>query len=276
MAWISVLSFMLVPLLTSNKSKKLRYTTTPQTKFIGQCIHYSKVCASTSSWAAACLDRNDVPAGAVFITDHQYQGRGQRGRVWHSVPSQNLTFSVVLYPTFLEVSQGFALNVMTVLALRQVLAAEVAGGLMAKWPNDLYYGDQKLGGILIENRLSHDCLRASVIGIGLNVNQLHFEDERPTSLSLICGRAFCLEALLARLLEGLEHYYCALQLHGLEPLRAVYLRHLYWRHEVHTFGYGGGTFQGIIQGVDALGRLVIAHVDGSTQSYGTQEIRFVA
>ncbi|MEL6412986.1 MAG: biotin--[acetyl-CoA-carboxylase] ligase [Bacteroidota bacterium] len=254
----------------------MRYTATPQTKFIGQHVLHKPSCASTSSWAATCLDQGGVPAGTVFITDHQYQGRGQRGRVWHSAPSQNLTFSIVLYPTFLTATQGFALSMLTVLALRQVLTAYIPDGLMAKWPNDLYYRDQKLGGILIENRIVHRHLSASIIGIGLNVNQIHFEEARPTSLALICGRKFQLAPLLTKFLETLEEGYAALQRHGWAPLQATYLRYLYWRAEVHTFDYQGQRFQGTIHGIDALGRLEIVCLDGTTRCYSMQEVRFVA
>ena len=108
----------------------------PNTQFIGQHILHQAICASTNDVAAQRLVQGALPEGTVIITDHQYQGRGQRGRVWHSQPYQNLTFSVVLYPTFLGASQGFALNIITALALHQVLVAYAPRALAIKWPND--------------------------------------------------------------------------------------------------------------------------------------------
>ena len=255
---------------------KLRYTTTPSTQFVGQQLRYKGICASTNNWAAQCLARERVSEGTVFITDQQYQGRGQRGRVWHSEPHKNLTFSVVLYPTFLEASQGFCLHMVTALALHQALAGYLPNRLATKWPNDLYYQDKKLGGVLIENTVEQQQLVASVIGIGLNVNQTHFDEPRPTSLALARGQSFDLASLLAALLEALEAYYLQLRDQGAAALQGRYAERLYWRNALHTFCDGMHTFQGTIQGVDGVGRLVMGCADGATRRFCAQEISFVA
>jgi BirA family biotin operon repressor/biotin-[acetyl-CoA-carboxylase] ligase len=259
-----------------NESIKLRYTPPPNTQFIGQHIIYEAVCASTNSLAAQCVDKMAVSEGAVVVTDHQYQGRGQRGNVWHSEPYKNLTFSVILRPAFLAAQQIFSLNIITALAIHNVLARYMPSGLRIKWPNDIYYQDKKLCGILIENVLEKRTLKASIIGIGLNVNQSCFTLPASTSLSLVCQRTFSLPQLLAQILARLESHYLQLRAQDATSLKAAYLKNMYWRHEIHTFKDKHHTFQGAIKGVDAVGRLVIEHANGTLKHYNRQEVIFIA
>ena len=254
----------------------MRYTT-PPTQFIGQRIIYAATCASTNTWVAQCLRQEELPAGTVVITDHQYQGRGQRGHGWASEPHKNLTFSVVLYPTFLSAPQSFSLNIITALALHQVLAAYLPRELAIKWPNDLYFQDQKLSGMLIENTVEQQRLKASVIGIGLNVNQVEWGPvARATSLAAVCQRTFDLPGLLAQLLLALERNYLQLQTQGIASLRASYLENMYWIHETHTFQDATHTFQGSVRGIDAIGRLAIELATGVLKYYDVKEVTFVA
>jgi len=254
----------------------LRYTPPATTRFIGQHIVYTTVCASTNSLAAQCLDKMALSEGAVVITDHQYQGRGQRGNVWHSEPHKNLTFSVILYPTFLAAQQIFSLNIITTLAIQRVLALYIPSGLYIKWPNDIYYQDKKLGGVLIENVLAKGKYKASIIGIGLNVNQSWVTSQATISLSLVCQRTFSLQQLLAQILARLENTYLQLRAQDVVPLKAAYLENMYWIHEMHTFKDMNHTFQGTIKGVDAVGSLVIEQEDGTLKHYNTQEVMFIA
>jgi len=254
----------------------LSYISPINTQFIGQCMIYEAVCASTNSSAAQRLDKTHLPAaGTVVITDHQYQGRGQLGHVWHSEPNKNLTFSVILYPTFLATQQSFLLNIITTLAIQHVLALYIPNGLSIKWPNDIYYQDKKLGGILIENMLEKRKLKTSTIGIGLNVNQVCFTLPTSTSLSLVCQRTFSLQELLTQILVRLESNYLQLRAQDSAGLQAAYLKNMYWLHEIHTFRDTTGTFQGSINGIDAAGRLMVAQADGTLKHYNTQELRFI-
>jgi len=254
----------------------LRYISPPSTQFVGQHIIYEATCASTNSWAAYCLEQKDVPDGTVVITSHQYQGRGQRSRTWHSEPNQNLTFSVILYPVLLSPQQSFQLNIIITLAIQQVLSSYIPHGLRIKWPNDIYYQDKKMGGILIENTLARDRFKISIIGIGLNVNQLSFNLPIATSLSLVCQRTFHLPQLLEQLLVGLERNYLQLQRQGIAPLKAAYLQNMYWIHEAHTFQDAHHIFKGTIKGINAKGQLVVEQIDNTLKCYNVQELTFIA
>lgn len=254
----------------------MRYISPPSTQFIGQHLICESACPSTNTLAAHYLGKQTLPEGTVIITDDQYQGRGQRGRVWYSEPNKNLIFSIVLYPIFLNSQQSFTLTIIATLAIQQVLSLYVPHGLRIKWPNDIYYQDKKMGGILVENTLERDRFKISIIGIGLNVNQLLFNLPIATSLSLVCQRAFSLQQLLEQLLLSLERNYLQLQRQGIASLRTAYLQNMYWIHEVHTFQDANHTFRGIIRGVDDGGQLIIEQTSGTSKHYNMQAIKFIA
>eukprot|EP01137_Pigoraptor_chileana_P015025 Opistho-2@5140 len=107
----------------------------------------------------------------VIITDNQTAGRGQRGNVWEASIGENLTFSLILKPNFLKASEQFQLNVAVSLGVLDCLSEYIDEDLKVKWSNDIYFQNQKMGGILIENTLQGYQIGYSVIGIGLNINQ---------------------------------------------------------------------------------------------------------
>ncbi|MCU0451224.1 MAG: biotin--[acetyl-CoA-carboxylase] ligase [Bernardetiaceae bacterium] len=209
--------------------------------------------------------------GQVYITDQQTAGRGQRGNQWEAAPGQNLTFSVVLHPTFLDVAHQFMLNVVAALAVADTVATALSPvpqgpPVRVKWPNDVYAGDQKIAGILIENSLAGPQIRASVVGIGLNINQTEFQfsQTRPTSLALLGGRHYHLPTALASLAEQLEAHYLQLRGGQLAALLAQYHARLYARHEPRRFtdGRTGQPFEGQVSHVLPSGQLAIATAQG--------------
>ncbi len=193
-----------------------------------------------------------------------------------SAPYKNLTFSVIIYPRFLTATQSFSLNIVTSLALYQVVARYLPDQLAIKWPNDLYCGDKKLSGVLIENVVMQKHLKASVVGIGLNVNQTNFHSEGPTSLAHECGSDFDLQQVLDQLLVALECNYLQLQAGWLEQLSATYLKNMYWLDDLHTFRDATHSFSGKIRGIDAWGRLIIELATGELKYYDAKKVSFVA
>ena len=254
-----------------------------QTSFIGQQFHFLPICASTNAEAHAAVVKNGATAeGLTILADHQTAGRGQRGNAWQAPSGQNLTFSVVLRPTFLAAPAQFALSIAVALAgldtLRAVLPPAPAATARVKWPNDLYLGDRKVGGILIENALRGSLIGFSVVGIGLNVNQLEFDPAlpNPTSLALAAGRQLDRAAVLTTLLTNLEARYLALRSGAEARQRAIYLLHLYRIGELVRFAFADGAppAEGVIRGVDARGQLVIAFSDDE-RSFDVQEIKLL-
>ncbi|OGX86042.1 biotin--[acetyl-CoA-carboxylase] ligase [Hymenobacter lapidarius] len=247
---------------------------TPQTLFTGQQLLWLPACASTNTEAQALIVQNRASDGCTVITDFQTAGRGQRGNQWEAAPAENLMLSVVWQPTFLAAAQQFLLSQAVALGLHDWASALLGASpkLKLKWPNDLYYGDQKLGGVLIENSLSGTKIQHSVIGIGLNINQQQFALPTATSLSQLTGRAYAREVLAARLLECLERRYLQLRAGQVGQLRQAYLQALYRYQETHLFLVEGRQVSGQIVGVEEDGRLAVA-VGNELRRFGMQEIR---
>ena len=126
----------------------------------------------------------DAPHGSVWVADFQTAGRGQRGNKWESKAAENLTFTILLRPAFLHPSQQFLISQIASLGVLRYLNSK---GLEAKikWPNDIYIGNRKICGMLIENSISADKMSASIVGIGLNLNQREFSSDAPNPTSLL-------------------------------------------------------------------------------------------
>ena len=247
----------------------------PQTLFTGQQLIWLPACGSTNAEAQHLLGENRASEGCTVATAPQTAGRGQRGNRWEATAGENLTLSVVWFPTFLDAGQQFLLSQAVALAVHDWAAALLgpSSALRVKWPNDLYYGPQKLGGILIENALSGQQIQHSVVGIGLNVNQLGFEVPTATSLAGLTGRAYDLGPLAAHLLECLERRYLQLRAGRVGALRQTYLQALYRYRELHTYEVAGQRVSGQIVGVGEDGRLAV-EIGGSVRWFGLQEIRY--
>ncbi|WP_345072384.1 biotin--[acetyl-CoA-carboxylase] ligase [Hymenobacter fastidiosus] len=233
-------------------------------------------CTSTNAEAQALLVKNSATDGCTVITDKQTAGRGQRGNRWEAAPGENLTLTVVWKPTFLAPTDQFQLSQAVALGVldwaRQVLGA--AESLRVKWPNDIFYGAQKLGGILIENTLSGPKIQYSIVGIGLNVNQQEFAVPTATSVARLTGHIYALPAQATRLLECLERRYLQLRAGRLAQLRYDYLQVLYRYQERHEYEVAGQKVWGQIVGVDETGRLAV-EIEGQLHTFGLQEIRYI-
>lgn len=252
------------------------YKIYPKTLFLGQKIQYLPSCQSTNDEASALIVQTDPAEGTLVITDNQTAGRGQRGNQWEAQSGQNLTFSLILKPSFLTATEQFWLNMAISLGIYDTLQPLVGNSLRIKWPNDIYVADQKLGGILIENTLHGYGIAWSIVGIGLNVNQTEFGYSTATSLQLQAPlpNTYDLPGLLGRLCETLEQRYLQLRSGNRDTLKINYLQILYRFQEEHGFESEGHFFRGIIIGVDDTGRLAIAD-DGKVRYFGFKEVSFL-
>ncbi|MCC3159201.1 biotin--[acetyl-CoA-carboxylase] ligase [Hymenobacter sp. 15J16-1T3B] len=249
----------------------------PQTLFTGQQLIWLPECGSTNTEARELIGQNRATDGCTVITDKQTAGRGQRGNQWEAAPGENLTLSVVWRPTFLPAAAPFRLNLAVALGVHDWASALLGPdpALRLKWPNDLFYQDQKLGGILIENTLSGGQIHYSVVGIGININQTLFDVSTATSLSRLTGRAYALPPLAARLLESLERRYLQLRAGQVAQLQQAYRQVLYRYDEWHHFEVDGKRVPGRIVDVTDEGMLVLEQTNGQRRSFGMQEIRHV-
>jgi BirA family biotin operon repressor/biotin-[acetyl-CoA-carboxylase] ligase len=248
----------------------------PQTLFTGQQLIWLPECASTNTEAQRLIGQNRATDGCVVITDKQTAGRGQRGNRWEAQPGENLTLSVVWRPTFLAAPDQFQLSQVVALAVydwaSSLLSSDPA--LRVKWPNDIFFGEQKLGGILIENTLSGPKIQSSIVGIGLNINQREFGVATATSLAALTGRQYALPTLATHLVECLEKRYLQLRSGQVGALHQAYLQVLYRYQQPHLYEVGGNTVRGKIIGVDAAGQLLV-EIAGQQQHFGLQQIKYL-
>jgi BirA family biotin operon repressor/biotin-[acetyl-CoA-carboxylase] ligase len=245
--------------------------------FVGQNLITIQHIDSTNNFLKDLLSNSKpVSEGTVIMAESQYAGRGQQQNRWHSEPGKNLTFSLLLKPIFLPVQQQFDLTRAISLAIINALEPFLDHKLKIKWPNDIYYGDGKLGGILIENLLQGHLIKNSIIGIGLNINQEHFPPEAANAVSVkqILHRDYDLKLILSEICKNIEIGYLQLRAGHYDAVRKAYLTRLYWLNEVKIFKVKDRLFEGKIVGVLDQGPLVVD--DGQTTSeYNQKEIEFL-
>jgi BirA family biotin operon repressor/biotin-[acetyl-CoA-carboxylase] ligase len=186
----------------------------------------------------------------------------------------NLTFSILLKPTFLSLRKQFYLTMVTSLAVTDLLQEQSVAGVKIKWPNDILVGKRKICGILIENSVQRDAIQQSIVGIGLNVNQQNFSTPKATSLSIVANKNFDLNKALNALLEKFEKRYLQVRGGKLSELKSEYLDNLFGLGESRTFTSGEKEFTGTVNDVNENGELVV-DIHGGRRSYNLKEISFV-
>lgn len=249
-------------------------------------IHWFDTVDSTNTRLMA--DRQQCNDGTVYAALFQTAGRGQKGNRWESKSGENLTFSILFKPEALPATEQFLLSQIVALGLVDYLADK---GITAsvKWPNDIYAGDRKICGTLIEPVLADGCVSAAVAGIGLNVNQLDFDPSLPNPTSMRCetGQPFDIHEELPKLLEHIfERYERIGSPYARNGFDALYLEKLYRRGEWFTFEElpasdvpaehrSGRQVKARILGIDPKSRLLLEHADGTIHVYGSKEIKYI-
>ena len=215
--------------------------------------------------------------GDIVWAERQTAGRGQRGHTWTSPEGENLTFSLVLEPQFLPVAEQFLLSEAVTLALTDTFAS-FGIGTRIKWTNDIYAGDRKLVGMLIEHNCSGGTLGRTIAGIGINVNQTTFDPAlpNPVSMAQAAGRTFDRREVLATFLDRCAARYALLERGERQTLQEAYRSRMYRLGELHDYRRPDGTtVRAAIEGVRPAGQLILRHEDGGTHEYLFREIEFV-
>ncbi|RIW13655.1 biotin--[acetyl-CoA-carboxylase] ligase [Algoriphagus lacus] len=250
------------------------YKILANTIFLGKDVLFLPECHSTNDKALELIRSGKAKEGSIVICANQTRGKGQRGNSWEVESGQNLTFSLILEPHFLDISEQFNLNMMVSNSIRRLLQ-EYLPDLKVKWPNDLVIpGSGKIGGILIENILSSSAWEFAVVGIGLNINQRQFGISKATSLAKVTGGQFDLEELFRMLIAHLEQGYISLKKGKIEDIRRDYLLHLYLREEWAFFKDESTAFEGKILGVSKDGKLQMELRNGFLRLFDLKEISF--
>jgi len=245
-------------------------------------INWLQITDSTNLDAFRHMEHS--PDKSVWAADFQTAGRGQRGNVWNSECSENLTFSILLKPVCILARDQFLISAAVSVAMVRFLASHNISGRI-KWPNDIYVGDRKICGILIEHRINGDRLSVSVAGVGLNVNQTVFPPEvpNPTSMSMLSaeGVRFDLKEELISFLSIFYGIYDSLSSASFtESLYADYHSLMYRRNEWHRFEEvspeGVHEITGCIEGIEReTSRLKVLTSSGTLRFFAFKEIRFI-
>ncbi|MBK9733891.1 MAG: biotin--[acetyl-CoA-carboxylase] ligase [Saprospiraceae bacterium] len=249
----------------------------PEPLFVGKNIlHFTEI-ESTNNFASELVTKTNPSEGTAIISDFQTAGKGQIGRYWHSEAQKNLLVSFILYPKSITINEQFMLNIISALAVADVVSM-YKESVSIKWPNDIYVANLKIAGILVQNSLRNTQIKSTVIGIGLNVNQVIFPDDlpNPTSLFLETGTNYDLGAIFRLVASRLEYYYLLLKSRNLALLRNTFENRLYLRDEWAWYIHDDeGKFEAKITGVEKSGKLMMYMRDGKIKSYAFREIRFM-
>ena len=227
---------------------------------------------------AAILWEHSCGKGFVaVVAEHQTAGRGQRGNVWNSNAGENLLLSVLVRPEArLEVCSQFLLSQAVALALHDAMLCYGIDTRL-KWPNDIYVGNRKLAGVLVELDYSGMFVEQAIIGIGLNVNQELFPemDRIPVSMKMLKGRGFIVDEVLETVLDSFRHYYTVLCYGDRETLSTEYTNQLLGFRELRTFVGPEGYFDAVVEGVENDGHLLLRRKDGTMSRYAFKEVELL-
>jgi len=226
-----------------------------------------------------CEEHDDIAEFTTISAEYQTAGKGQRGNSWEGEAGANLLFSMVTYPRFVEARRQFLLSQIISLSIKDALDCHITD-VSIKWPNDIYWKDKKICGILIENVLDGNGMARCIAGVGLNVNQTAFLSDAPNPVSLkqITGKEVDRHALLTDILLFSKHYYDELKLHGEDcatQLAQKYDQSLYRREGIFPFKDKDGTFEASILRVEPEGRLILLDSDGRERGYLFKEVQFI-
>lgn len=247
---------------------------------------------STNRWLRESALPVTPERGLCVVADYQTAGRGQGTNRWESQAGQNLTFSLgfgvnfsrcevrakeqfiismAIAVSIVRTLESFLLPASSVLLPRKDIAPQ---SITIKWPNDIYVGDRKVCGILIECRLQGEWVKDCIAGIGLNVNQRRFLSDapNPTSMALESGQDFDRDEVLRVLLE---HFSQILESWDEAAIRSAYRSLLYRREGYWPYSDGEGRFEARLKDVEDDGHLVLEDRAGSERRYAFKEVVFL-
>ena len=231
---------------------------------------------STNNYLQALCARQQTEEFTTVVADFQTSGRGQRGNSWEAEPDKNLLFSFVIFPVFLEARQQFLISQIVSLAIKEELDTYTTD-ISIKWPNDIYWKDKKICGMLIENDLMGRNISQSIAGIGININQEEFFSPAPNPVSLkqITGQTYELSGILAGVMQRIIEYYSLLQKGEHTYITHRYQKALFRKEGMHKYSDANGEFIARTIEVEADGHLVLQDDTGKIRRYVFKEVQHI-
>ena len=244
-------------------------------------IRYIKQTDSTNAYLQRLLGAEDV-SGCVVVACRQTAGKGMGSNTWESEGGKNLTFSIAFDMCFLPAAMQFELSKAVPLGIIKALKETVPEkSFEIKWPNDIYCENHKVGGILINSTIKGTMIGTSIVGIGLNINQLNFQNwpTHPASLRNLTGKTYDLEPLLQSICQHLEEeterLKCCCRKNDFSAINDDYLKHLFRYHTWADYETSEGLKRLFMEGIDEFGRLLVSNGDGKISVFDIKEIKFI-
>ena len=243
-------------------------------------IHLNETDSTNRYLQQLCQEtgNNKVEEFTTVCADYQTAGKGQRGNSWEAAKGANLLFSFVCYPTFVPIRQQFVLSQLISLGIKETLD-EYCSDISIKWPNDIYWKEKKICGILIENDLQGNSIGRCISGIGLNINQEVFLSDAPNPISLkqITGKHYQRETILEKVMQRIEQSYQKLKEDSAyaSELATRYAASLFRREGLHCYQDKDGLFNARLVRVEADGRFVLMDEANQERSYLFKEVQDV-
>jgi BirA family biotin operon repressor/biotin-[acetyl-CoA-carboxylase] ligase len=240
-----------------------------------EIIRLSEI-GSTNLHASALLSGNMIKTPTIILTDYQYQGKGQGGNTWESEAGKNVLISLIQFPKNIKAFEQFYISKITAIAIKETIK-EHSMQAVIKWPNDVLVGNEKIAGILIENTLEAYRIRDSIIGIGINVNQVEFHPYpmKATSMKNISSGETSLQLVIEKFIERFDFWYEIMEYRDFNQIDKEYLAHLYGFQKLMTFRKEGNIFEGMIIDVEKDGKLVLLMNENKKQRFGYKELEFM-
>lgn len=234
---------------------------------------------STNSYVTKKLEKNaQLSHGEVFIANEQKNGKGHGSNSWESEPGKNLSLSIFLEPSFLQAEEQFLLNMAISLGVYDFVLAVVKNkNVKLKWPNDIYIGKKKVGGILISHSVSGMDIMYTIAGIGLNINQVEFKSDAPNPASLIhfFGENLDLNVCLKKLLSCIDLRYLQLENGGDITIANDYLNVMLGYDQWRNYIYKTNNLKAKITGISKFGMLQLIDEYQKELECDFKEIEFI-
>ena len=231
---------------------------------------------STNTFIAQRLQTDILPNGYCVAADYQRAGRGQQGNVWESASGQNLLFSVLLHTQHFPLDRQFVLSKVVSVAIHKFLA-DRGIDTKIKYPNDILYGNKKLAGILIENRIVGKQMTFSIVGVGLNINQTEFVENKATAISIrqITNRTYDTKTLLAELREAIVTLVSDFDIKKADTYRKPYLDNLFRTDGYYRYEAAGEIFEARAVDVGDEGILRLVTKSGDERQFYFKQVKFI-
>lgn len=231
---------------------------------------------STNKFMQTVSETEELLSGSIVLADFQTAGRGQSGNSWQSEVGKNLTFSIFLRPLDVPANMPFVISGVVALSVKYAIEKYIPD-VTVKWPNDIYYEDKKIAGILIENTIAQNKVTQSIIGIGINVNQTEFGSEIPNPISMrqITELTFDPMTLLEDFREIFAKQCELLEPAEFETIHNDYMDALYRKNGYHKYCDADGIFEAVIYDIEPTGHLILERMDGTRSRYAFKEVTYM-